>query len=111
MDQLLETRQKIYDYFQSSNACREFFFNSSREERLVAYYTSMFLISDATESLLEAVKPKTRLLAPNVQADGRPPAVEASWRRPALHIERTSHRGRCSVGHTDAQPHGLENPA
>ncbi len=51
MDQLLETRQKIYDYFQSNKACQEFFFNSAREERYVAYYTSMYLISDATESL------------------------------------------------------------
>ena len=51
MDQLLETRQKIYDYFQSSDACQEFFFNCSREERYAAYYTSMYLISDATESI------------------------------------------------------------
>ncbi len=51
MDQLLENREKIYDYFQSNKDCQEFFFNSSREERFVAYYTSMYLISDATESL------------------------------------------------------------
>ena len=51
MDQLLEIRQQIYDYFQANNVCQEFFFNSSREERYVAYYTSMYLILNATESL------------------------------------------------------------
>jgi hypothetical protein len=51
MDKILEIRQTIYDYFQSNKACQEFFFESSREERYVAYYTSMYLISDATESL------------------------------------------------------------
>lgn len=51
MDNILETRQEIYDYFQSNNVCQEFFFNSSREERYAAYYTSMYLILNATESL------------------------------------------------------------
>ena len=51
MDKILETRQEIYDYFQSNNACQEFFLNSSNKERYVAYYTSMLLIKNATESL------------------------------------------------------------
>jgi hypothetical protein len=51
MDQILETREEIYDYFQSNKACQAFFFSVSREERYVAYYTSMYLILDATESL------------------------------------------------------------
>lgn len=51
MNQLLETRQKIYDYFHSNDACQEFFFNNTREERHAAYYTSMYLISDTAESL------------------------------------------------------------
>lgn len=51
MDKILKTRQEIYDYFQSNNACQKFFFKTSKEDRYVAYYTSMYLISDATESL------------------------------------------------------------
>lgn len=51
MDKILKVRREIYDYFHSNDPCQEFFFNSSREERYVAYYTSMYLISDATESL------------------------------------------------------------
>jgi hypothetical protein len=51
MDQLLKARQEIYDYFQNNDACQKFFFHSSREERYAAYYTSMYLIADATESL------------------------------------------------------------
>jgi hypothetical protein len=51
MDQILETRQEIYNFFQSNKSCQNIFFNSAREERYVAYYTSMYLISDATESL------------------------------------------------------------
>jgi hypothetical protein len=51
MDKLLEIRREIYDYFHSNDACQKFFFNRSNEERYVAYYTSMYLISDATESL------------------------------------------------------------
>ena len=51
MNQLLETRQKIYDYFHSNDACQEFFFNNAREERYAAYYTSMYLISNTAESL------------------------------------------------------------
>jgi len=51
MDTILKIRQAIYDYFQSNKACQKFFFENSREERYVAYYTSMYLISDATESL------------------------------------------------------------
>jgi|LGVE01.1.fsa_nt_gb hypothetical protein len=51
MEQLLKTRQEIYDYFDSNEPCQEFFFDSSREEKYVAYYTSMYLILNATESL------------------------------------------------------------
>lgn len=51
MDKILKTRRKIYNYFQNNKACREFFFNTSREEGYVAYYTSMYLISDTAESL------------------------------------------------------------
>lgn len=51
MDQILEVRQEIYDYFHNNEACQNFFFDNSREEKFVAYYTSLYLISDVTESL------------------------------------------------------------
>jgi len=51
MEKILEIREEIYDYFQSNELCQKFFFETSREERYAAYYTSMYLISDATESL------------------------------------------------------------
>jgi hypothetical protein len=51
MDKILEVRQEIYDYFHNNGACQKFFLDNSREERFVAYYTSMYLILDATESL------------------------------------------------------------
>ena len=45
-------RQEIYDYFQGNAGCQSYFFEPLREEDYVTYYTSMYLLQDATESLM-----------------------------------------------------------
>ncbi|MGB8684339.1 MAG: hypothetical protein WCD12_15740 [Candidatus Binatus sp.] len=45
-------RQEIYDYFHNNEACQQFFFDAAQEERYAAYYTSMYLVQDTSESLL-----------------------------------------------------------
>lgn len=52
MEQVAEVREKIYDYFHNSDACQNFFFDDAQEERYAAYYTSMYLLQDTTESLI-----------------------------------------------------------
>ena len=52
MIEILNRREEIYDYFQNNKHCRSFFFDSEQEERYAAYYTSMYLLQDTTESLL-----------------------------------------------------------
>lgn len=45
-------RGKIYDFFHNSAACQKFFLDSMQEEKYAAYYTSMYLLQDTTESLM-----------------------------------------------------------
>lgn len=45
-------RGEIYNYFHQSGACQNFFFAAVQEERYAAYYTSMYLLQDTTESLM-----------------------------------------------------------
>lgn len=52
MERIAEIRSRIYDYFHGSAACQDYFFDSPQEERYAAYYTSMYLLQDTTESLL-----------------------------------------------------------
>jgi hypothetical protein len=52
MKKIAEIREKIYNYFHSSDACHNFFFSDAQEERYAAYYTSMYLLQDTTESLM-----------------------------------------------------------
>jgi hypothetical protein len=52
MHRIADRRQEIYDYFHNNGACQRFFFDAAQEERYAAYYTSMYLIQDTTESLL-----------------------------------------------------------
>lgn len=52
MDKIAQRREDIYDYFHSTNACRKYFFDASHKEQYVAYYNSMYLLQDSTESLL-----------------------------------------------------------
>ena len=52
MEQILEIHEKIYNHFHGSDACQKFFFDDAQEERYAAYYTSMYLLQDTTESLI-----------------------------------------------------------
>lgn len=52
MEAVLTRRQEIYDYFQNSESCQQFFLDAAKEERHAAYYTSMYLLQDTTESLI-----------------------------------------------------------
>ena len=51
MIRVSEIRDSIYDYFQSTQACFDDL--SKRPEEYAAYYTSMHLIQDATDALME----------------------------------------------------------
>lgn len=46
-----EIREQIYDHFHKSKACGDFFFSDEQAARYAAYYTSMYLLQDTTESL------------------------------------------------------------
>ena len=52
MQQIATHRDDIYNYFQGSASCQKFFFATAQEERYAAYYTSMYLLQDTTESLM-----------------------------------------------------------
>lgn len=52
MNQVATRRDEIYNYFHGSTSCQHFFFAASQEERYSAYYTSMYLLQDTTESLI-----------------------------------------------------------
>ncbi len=52
MLQVAQRRSEVYDFFHGSAACQQFFFAPERDERYVAYYNSMYLLQDATESLM-----------------------------------------------------------
>jgi hypothetical protein len=52
MRRIGDLRQEIYDYFHNNGTCQQFFFDAAQEERYAAYYTSMYLIQDTSESLL-----------------------------------------------------------
>ncbi|MDO9529799.1 MAG: hypothetical protein Q7J27_11680 [Syntrophales bacterium] len=52
MENIIERREQIYDHFHHSDACGKFFFSDEQEERYAAYYTSMYLLQDTTESLI-----------------------------------------------------------
>jgi len=51
MDQILDVREKIYEYFHNNDGCQNFFINGAQEERYAVYYTSRYLLQDTTESL------------------------------------------------------------
>lgn len=51
MNNVLKRREEIYDYFHASQTCQQHFLDPAREEEYVAYYTSMYLLQDSTESL------------------------------------------------------------
>lgn len=53
MNRVAARRVLVYDHCQASRACQSFFLASSNEEAYVAYYNSMYLLQDSTESLLQ----------------------------------------------------------
>jgi hypothetical protein len=53
MLRIVNRRQEIYNYFHNNGACQQFFFDAAQEERYAAYYTSMYLVQDTSESLLD----------------------------------------------------------
>jgi hypothetical protein len=52
MQRIATSRDEIYNYFYGSGSCQQFFFATTQEERYAAYYTSMYLLQDTTESLM-----------------------------------------------------------
>ncbi|MBW2609691.1 MAG: hypothetical protein JRC68_05025 [Deltaproteobacteria bacterium] len=52
MENIAEIREKIYNYFHKNKDFHNFFFDDAQEERYAAYYTSMYLLKNTTESLL-----------------------------------------------------------
>jgi len=52
MLRIVNRRQEIYDYFHNNGDCQQFFFDAAQKERYAAYYTSMYLVQDTSESLL-----------------------------------------------------------
>ena len=52
MFRIANRREEIYNYFHQSSACQQFFFATDQEERYAAYYTSIYLLQDTTESLM-----------------------------------------------------------
>jgi hypothetical protein len=52
MQRIDARRDAIYNYFHGSASCQQFFFATDQEERYAAYYTSMYLLQDTTESLM-----------------------------------------------------------
>ncbi len=46
-----EHRSSIYDFFQASKKCQNFFYLPENEERYSGYYTSMYLIQDTAEGI------------------------------------------------------------
>jgi len=51
MDAMLDRREEIYNHFHASQACQQYFFDPAHEAEYVAYYNSMYLLLDSTESL------------------------------------------------------------
>ena len=49
MKKIQNIREKIYDFFHGNNECENFFI--SKKEKYAAYYTSMYLLQDTSESL------------------------------------------------------------
>lgn len=52
MFRIIDYRHRIYDYFHHNKKCQQFFFDALHEEKYSAYYTSMYLLQDTSESLL-----------------------------------------------------------
>lgn len=51
MDGVIALRCEIYDHFQASQACRDYFLNSASSDQYQSYYIAMYLLQDSSESL------------------------------------------------------------
>jgi hypothetical protein len=51
MDRVIERRSEIYDHFQASQACQDFLLDPANSPKYLAYYVSMYLLQDSSESL------------------------------------------------------------
>ena len=51
MQAVAAIRDKIYDHFQANAACQKYFFDAANEDEYAAYYNSMYLLQNSTESL------------------------------------------------------------
>lgn len=51
MKEIAKIREAIYKYFHSSAKCQKFFNDPAHAEEFAAYYNSMYLLQDTTESL------------------------------------------------------------
>ena len=51
MHAIEERRHEIYDYFHANAACQNYFFDPAREKEYVAYFNSMYLLQDTSQSL------------------------------------------------------------
>lgn len=51
MENVENLREKIYNCFHANEACQKYFFSPAHEDEYVAYYNSMYLLKDSTESL------------------------------------------------------------
>jgi hypothetical protein len=49
---IAKSREEIYNCFHQSAGCAKFFFDPAQGERYAAYYTSMYILQDTTESLM-----------------------------------------------------------
>ena len=52
MERVLAGREEIYDFFDSSKSCQEYFVHAGHEDDFAAYYTSMVLLQDTAEAIL-----------------------------------------------------------
>ena len=52
MNAIANRRTEIYDYFHSNASCQKYFLDPANDAQYVAYYNSMYLLQDSTESLL-----------------------------------------------------------
>jgi hypothetical protein len=51
MNEVLDARTRIYDWFQSSSSMQSHFSQTAQQDAYAAYYTSMYLIQDTAESV------------------------------------------------------------
>ena len=51
MENVWNRREEIYNYFHANQGCQNYFSDPAHEDEHVAYYNSMYLLQDSTESM------------------------------------------------------------